>query len=114
PPPRPHSSSPFSRTPACGRIYPLSLHDALPISLLLSKGVRIHFAHRTFQWNNEARGQAAVHCVIVGFGLMPAARKLIFEYESPRDRKSTRLNSSHVKISYAVLCLYKKRSLNSR
>src|SRR5690606_31605577 len=52
--------------------------------LLLSKGVRIHFAHRTFQWNNEARGQAAVHCVIVGFGLTQTTRKLIFEYESPR------------------------------
>ncbi|MBQ5547056.1 MAG: class I SAM-dependent DNA methyltransferase, partial [Acetobacter sp.] len=31
-------------------------------------GVRIHFAHRTFQWNNESKNKAAVHCVIVGFG----------------------------------------------
>lgn len=36
---------------------------------LLEQGVKIHFAHRTFQWNNEGRGKAAVHCVIVGFGL---------------------------------------------
>ena len=31
--------------------------------------IRIHFAHRTFRWSNEARGEAAVHCVIIGFGL---------------------------------------------
>ena len=53
-------------------------------SLLLSKGVRIRFAHRTFQWSNEARGQAAVHCVIVGFGLDDPPRKLIFDYSHPK------------------------------
>ncbi|MFA5590905.1 MAG: DNA methyltransferase [Lysobacteraceae bacterium] len=52
--------------------------------LLLSKGIRIQFAHRTFQWNNEARGQAAVHCVIVGFGLANRSRKLIFDYAHPQ------------------------------
>ena len=34
---------------------------------MLAQGIKIHFAHRTFSWNNEARGKAAVHCVIVGF-----------------------------------------------
>ncbi len=48
---------------------------------LLERGVNIHFAHRTFQWSNEVRGKAAVHCVIVGFGLREAAEKTIFEYE---------------------------------
>ena len=48
---------------------------------LLEHGAHIHFAHRTFQWNNEARGKAAVHCVIVGFGLRESAEKTIFEYE---------------------------------
>src|SRR5690606_9598224 len=52
--------------------------------LLLSKDVRIKFAHRTFQWNNEARGQAAVHCVIIGFGLEDKPPKLIFDYSSPK------------------------------
>ena len=56
--------------------------------LLLSKGVRIQFAHRTFQWSNEARGQAAVHCVIVGFGLTEAVRKLIFDYETIKGEPS--------------------------
>ncbi|MDD5181408.1 MAG: DUF559 domain-containing protein, partial [Gallionellaceae bacterium] len=36
---------------------------------LLAQGIRIHFAHRTFQWSNEAKGMAAVHCVIIGFYL---------------------------------------------
>jgi hypothetical protein len=48
---------------------------------LLAQGVQIHFAHRTFQWSNEARGVAAVHCVIVGFGLEQRAPKTIFEYD---------------------------------
>lgn len=48
---------------------------------LLEHGARIHFAHRTFSWSNEARGKAAVHCVIVGFGLRDTAEKTIFEYE---------------------------------
>ena len=49
---------------------------------MLAQGVKIHFAHRTFAWNNEARGKAAVHCVIVGFGLGDVAEKTLFEYEN--------------------------------
>ena len=48
---------------------------------MLAQGVHIHFAHRTFSWTNEAKGKAAVHCVIVGFGLQDVAEKTIFEYE---------------------------------
>ncbi|MEW6118643.1 MAG: DNA methyltransferase [Pseudomonadota bacterium] len=51
---------------------------------LLAHGAHIHFAHRTFQWSNEARGKAAVHCVIVGFGLRDVPEKTIFEYEDIR------------------------------
>jgi hypothetical protein len=47
---------------------------------LLAQGVHIHFAHRTFAWSNEARGKAAVHCVIVGFGLEDRPGKVIYEY----------------------------------
>jgi hypothetical protein len=43
--------------------------------------MHIHFAHRTFQWSNEASGKAAVHCVIVGFGPSDQAVKTIYEYE---------------------------------
>ncbi|MDZ4098074.1 MAG: DNA methyltransferase, partial [Methylophilaceae bacterium] len=48
---------------------------------MLAQGIKIHFAHRTFSWNNEARGKAAVHCVIIGFGLQDIADKVIYEYE---------------------------------
>ena len=51
---------------------------------MLAQGVKIHFAHRTFSWTNEARGKAAVHCVIVGFGLQDVAEKTLFEYEDIR------------------------------
>ena len=42
--------------------------------------VKIHFAHRTFSWRNEAKGNAAVHCIIVGFANYDSNNKRIFEY----------------------------------
>jgi type I restriction-modification system DNA methylase subunit len=48
---------------------------------MLGQSIRIQFAHRTFNWSNEARGKAAVHCVIVGFGLEDLSHKTIYEYE---------------------------------
>ncbi|HEY9703858.1 MAG TPA: DNA methyltransferase, partial [Allocoleopsis sp.] len=42
--------------------------------------IKIHFAHRTFSWSNEAKGNAAVHCVIIGFGLQDIENKIIFDY----------------------------------
>jgi hypothetical protein len=51
---------------------------------LFARGVKIAFAHRTFQWSSEGRGKAAVHCVIIGFGLSEPAQKVIFDYEDIR------------------------------
>lgn len=48
---------------------------------MLAQGVHIQFAHRTFKWSNEAKGKAAVHCVIIGFGLEDTDNKTIFEYD---------------------------------
>ncbi|KAF0155275.1 MAG: DNA methyltransferase [Syntrophaceae bacterium] len=50
-------------------------------SWMLDQGIKIFFAHRTFQWNNEARGKAAVHCVIIGFAGFNVSPKWLFEYE---------------------------------
>jgi len=44
-------------------------------------GIKIHFAHRTFKWRNEGRGNAAVYCVIIGFANFDTQNKSIFEYE---------------------------------
>ncbi len=44
--------------------------------------IKIHFAHRTFKWSNEARGKAAVFCVIIGFANFDIDKKYIYEYEN--------------------------------
>lgn len=49
--------------------------------LLYSYNINLHFAHRTFKWNNEARGNAAVYCVIIGFANYKSNNKSLFEYE---------------------------------
>jgi len=41
--------------------------------------ITINFAYRTFKWSNEAKGKAAVHCVIVGFSQAIKSEKTIFE-----------------------------------
>ena len=46
--------------------------------------IKIHFAHRTFKWSNEAKGNAAVYCVIVGFANYDTNDKRIYEYEDIR------------------------------
>jgi len=50
-------------------------------SYLLSFEVSIFFAHRTFQWSNEAKGKAAVHCVIIGLSGEKSNKNIIYDYE---------------------------------
>lgn len=45
-------------------------------------GVVRHFAHQTFRWSNEAKGNAAVHCVIVGFANYDVEKKYLYTYET--------------------------------
>lgn len=47
--------------------------------LITKHQIKINFAYRTFKWSNEARGRAAVHCVIVGFATFPYRTKRIFD-----------------------------------
>src|SRR5688572_31819818 len=85
-------------------IYTLSLHDALPISAA-SRRRSSRASRPTCTWiaprSERARGGAA-GASVGDAPARPAARL-------PRDRKSTRLNSSHSQISYAVFCLKKKK-----
>src|SRR5438477_8105887 len=76
----------FFDATATTEIYTLSLHDALPISL------------RQERREGRVAGVCCAPCRV------PAAR----------DRKSTRLNSSHMSISYAVFCLKKKTNTHNR
>src|SRR2546430_2913775 len=75
----------FFNDTATTEIYTLSLHDALPISSLWS----------------ESLDQPQ-------FRFLEGYQQLVGPYRA-RDRKSTRLNSSHSQISYAVFCLKKKK-----
>jgi hypothetical protein len=53
-------------------------------NFLLRQNIHIHFAHRTFKWTNEARGQASVYCVIIGFSNFDTYEKYIYDYETPK------------------------------
>src|SRR3712207_7858476 len=79
----------FFNDTATTEIYTLSLHDALPIWPAAAR----------CRWRDRPGGRAV--------GRAP-------EPVRARDRKSTRLNSSHANISYAVFCLKKKKHDNSQ
>ena len=48
--------------------------------LMNKHNIKINFAHQTFKWSNEARGKAAVYCVIIGFALADRDVKKIYQY----------------------------------
>src|SRR3712207_8541297 len=85
----------FFNDTATAEIYTLSLHDALPIS----KG------QRRAAGPPRALSQPAFPRAPLAF----SAHSLTTADRDPADRKSTRLNSSHANISYAVFCLKKKK-----
>lgn len=58
--------------------------------------VKIHFAHRTFRWTNEAKGKAAVHCVIIGFGLEDIEIKRIFDYADVNNGEPTEKRAKNI------------------
>jgi hypothetical protein len=45
-------------------------------------GIVLHFAHQTFKWSNEAKGKAAVHCVIIGFADFKVEKKYLYTYKN--------------------------------
>ncbi len=51
---------------------------------IFGRGWRIRFAHRTFKWDSEAPGKAAVHCVIVGFDRHQSTPPKLWDYPSHR------------------------------
>lgn len=56
--------------------------------LLQELGMHIHFAYRTFKWSNEAKGNAAVHCVIIGYGHQATSSCSLFDEAGAPSRVS--------------------------
>src|SRR5688572_32466760 len=95
-----HSSFFFFNDTATTKIYTLSLHDALPISEDIS-----------FTLEDKLRIAEKLEDLGVDYieGGYPGSNPRDADSIPDRDRKSTRLNSSHSQISYAVFCLKKKK-----
>jgi hypothetical protein len=68
---------------------------------LFKRGIKINFAHRTFQWSSEARGKAAVHCVIIGFALHEVAEKRIFDYTTHQS-EAHEIKAKNMPLRYLV------------
>src|SRR5204862_7435379 len=98
----------FFNAPATSDIYTLSLHDALPICF--------EYYHDELtdvpKLSVDGTVANAVHFSHWQGNQTPASVKADTSTEiALKDRKSTRLNSSHVEISYAVFCLKKKKKI---
>ena len=63
---------------------------------LLAQGIHIHYAHRTFRWSNEGRGVAAVHCVIIAFGLSQPKQCILFDYGDDISGDSVRIAANNI------------------
>src|SRR3712207_9088193 len=94
----------FFNDTATTEIYTLSLHDALPISAP-SRG-----PHHAKGYLVARLHQLGLHAV--GLEMAQHPGRVAIHAVGQQDRKSTRLNSSHANISYAVFCLKKKKKQN--
>src|SRR5699024_11732756 len=94
----------FSNATATSELYTLSLHDALPILTTVEKQHLIEaLSYQIGSCEVESVRQQAVD-------LLVNVDQEMSYIVADKDRKSTRLNSSHVSISYAVFCLKKKKN----
>src|SRR2546430_13617813 len=95
----------FFNDTATTEIYTLSLHDALPIWVVSAfNTVPSEVLFGVFEARRKASRPSLVYC-----GDNASSKKTAAQLIRDVDRKSTRLNSSHSQISYAVFCLKKKR-----
>src|SRR3712207_9251669 len=92
----------FFNDTATTEIYTLSLHDALPIYALFSLALEI-----TRTWTASLSPITWITTPQKRVAVAPKCAHASRGYQ--KDRKSTRLNSSHANISYAVFCLKKKK-----
>src|SRR5439155_15220880 len=102
----------FFKSPPSTEIYSLSLHDALPILVDDGPGFDGQLPDVDVIPDTEeerGRGLFMVQALVDECTIRSGDTGTVV-----RDRKSTRLNSSHVAISYAVFCLKKKTEVTSR
>src|SRR3989442_3856498 len=99
----------FFNDTATTEIYTLSLHDALPISYADAVRRIDGISARLRSGRRPAPRKPAPRRPLAFTSNMSKAD---FEKMVMQDRKSTRLNSSHVRISYAVFCLKKKTPIS--
>src|SRR5699024_12508648 len=105
----PHYTSPSLHGTATTAFYTLSLHDALPIYLIYSiRAMLLAMPGRLAVDLAATTKPSEVSDKIKGEVYNVLAQITNYQYDP--DRKSTRLNSSHVSISYAVFCLKQKNS----
>src|SRR5699024_12550378 len=96
----------FFTAPSTTALYTLSLHDALPI---LTTITLMHWRTAYALLLPNMANRICYCSLIMAF---PSVMQMKAMITRNVDRKSTRLNSSHVSISYAVFCLKKKRKKN--
>ena len=79
--------------------------------LMNKHGIKINFAHQTFKWSNEAKGKAAVYCVIIGFSLADRDKKYIYQYANVAGEPTeTMANQINAYLVDAPLLFIQKRS----
>src|SRR3712207_7402439 len=102
----------FFNDTATTEIYTLSLHDALPILEHDGRALarRATDPHRAADAFGALKHAAQSHAVAERFLRHRARVEALAVIAHAQDRKSTRLNSSHANISYAVFCLKKNNS----
>src|SRR3712207_8886406 len=97
----------FFNDTATTEIYTLSLHDALPISVEVVADADDAVVRHCEEGATQDIEMGGRGCVGICCGTQRGITLLLAECAG-EDRKSTRLNSSHANISYAVFCLKKK------
>ncbi|MEN9848525.1 MAG: hypothetical protein RL368_1265 [Pseudomonadota bacterium] len=105
---------------ACAFVSTSSITQGEQVGVLWSElhnryKIKIHFAHHSFVWSNEAKGNAAVHCVIIGFSTQAWDENMIYDYETlksePVVRKVKNINPYLVE-GNDIVVLKRRQSLS--
>src|SRR3712207_7079496 len=99
----------FFNDTATTEIYTLSLHDALPIWV-----GAVPYLQFIPDKDGDDKPDGEPQVLLDGWNVKEVKHNIFSSFTWGPDRKSTRLNSSHANISYAVFCLKKKKTTTNR